>query len=304
MSWQLSLEPEVRTAPACAALKIVIVPRSRDLGGFEVRRVLPSAQRQMVGPFVFFDQMGPAELIAGQGIDVRPHPHIGLATVTYLFDGMIVHRDSLGSVQSIEPGDVNWMTAGSGIVHSERSDPELRKRWEKLFGIQTWVALPKRYEETQPGFTHYAAATLPAIEGEGKSVRVIAGSLFGKTSPVKTLSPLFYADVTLQPGESLSIDPDYEERGVYLVAGSVELAGQPFESGRLLVFSPGESIMVKASSAARMILLGGEPIDGPRYIWWNFVSSSRERIEQAKADWKAGRFAPVPDDSEFIPLPE
>lgn len=304
MSWQLALEPEVSAAPGCEALETVIVPRSRDLGGFEVRRVLPSAQRRMVGPFVFFDQMGPAELIAGQGIDVRPHPHIGLATVTYLFDGTIVHRDSLGSIQSIEPGDVNWMTAGRGIVHSERSDRDLRKRPEKLFGIQTWVALPERYEETDPDFTHYEAARLPVIEGEKKCVRVIVGSLFGKTSPVKTLSALFYADVMLQSGASLALDPEHEERGVYLVAGSVEVAGELFESGRLLVFSPGKSITVKATSAARMVLLGGEPLDGPRYVWWNFVSSSRERIEQAKVDWKAGRFAPVPGDSEFIPLPE
>ncbi len=304
MSWQLALEPEVSAAPGCEALETVIVPRSRDLGGFEVRRVLPSAQRRMVGPFVFFDQMGPAELIAGQGIDVRPHPHIGLATVTYLFDGTIVHRDSLGSIQSIEPGDVNWMTAGRGIVHSERSDRDLRKRPEKLFGIQTWVALPERYEETDPDFTHYEAARLPVIEGEKKCVRVIVGSLFGKTSPVKTLSALFYADVMLQSGASLALDPEHEERGVYLVAGSVEIAGELFESGRLLVFSPGKSITVKATSAARMVLLGGEPLDGPRYVWWNFVSSSRERIEQAKVDWKAGRFAPVPGDSEFIPLPE
>ncbi|MGH8773480.1 MAG: pirin family protein, partial [Burkholderiales bacterium] len=204
----------------------------------------------------------------------------------------------------IEPGDVNWMTAGRGIVHSERSDRDLRKRPEKLFGIQTWVALPERYEETDPDFTHYEAARLPVIEGEKKCVRVIVGSLFGKTSPVKTLSALFYADVMLQSGASLALDPEHEERGVYLVAGSVEVAGELFESGRLLVFSPGKSITVKATSAARMVLLGGEPLDGPRYVWWNFVSSSGERIEQAKADWKAGRFAPVPGDSEFIPLPE
>ena len=304
MSWQPAAEPELSAAPACKALEAVIVPRARDLGGFEVRRVLPSPQRQMVGPFIFFDQMGPAELMPGVGIDVRPHPHIGLATVTYLFDGTIVHRDSLGSLQSIEPGDVNWMTAGRGIVHSERSDPEIRKRREKLFGIQIWIALPKRYEETDPDFTHYEAATLPVIDGEGKIVRVIAGSLFGKTSPVKTLSALFYADATLQLGAGFPIDSEHEERAVYLVDGSVEIAGQRFEPGRLLVFSPGDSIKVKATSTARMILLGGEPMDGPRHIWWNFVSSSRDRIEQAKADWKAGRFAPVPGDAEFIPLPE
>jgi redox-sensitive bicupin YhaK (pirin superfamily) len=304
MSWQPAIEPDLNIAPACKALEAVIVPRARDLGGFEVRRVLPAAQRQMVGPFIFFDQMGPAELMPGRGIDVRPHPHIGLATVTYLFDGTIVHRDSLGSVQSITPGDVNWMTAARGIVHSERSDPEIRKRREKLFGIQIWVALPKRYEETEPDFTHYAAATLPVIDGEGKTIRLIAGSLFGKRSPVKTLSAMFYADAILQPEASLSIQPEHEERAVYLVEGNVEIAGQIFEPGRLLVFSPGDSISVKAINATRILLLGGEPVDGPRHIWWNFVSSSLDRIEQAKANWKAGRFGRVLGDEEFIPLPE
>jgi hypothetical protein len=304
MSWQTAEEPEVRTPPACKALEAVIVPRARDLGGFEVRRVLPSGQRQMVGPFIFFDQMGPAEFLPGRGIDVRPHPHIGLATVTYLFAGTIVHRDSLGVVQSIEPGDVNWMTAGRGIVHSERSNAELRKRRQELYGIQIWVALPKAYEETDPDFAHYAAATLPLIEGEGKSVRVVAGSLFGKTSPVKTFSSLFYADAALQAGASFALGAAHEERAIYLVGGTVEIGGQLFEAGRLLVFSSGDEIVVKAKTAARILLLGGEPTDGPRHIWWNFVSSSRERIEQAKADWKAQRFPVVPGDAEFIPLPE
>src|SRR5215471_18888603 len=194
MSWVAADEPECKQAPACKALENVVVPRPRDLGGFEVRRVLPAAERRSIGPFVFFDQMGPADLVPGKGIDVRPHPHIGLATVTYLFAGSIVHRDSLGSVQTIEPGAVNWMTAGRGIVHSERSDNELRKRRQNLYGIQIWVALPKHYEETDPDFTHYAAESLPVVEGEGKTVRVIAGSAFGKASPVKTLSKLFYAD--------------------------------------------------------------------------------------------------------------
>ena len=304
MSWQTAEEPEVTTPPACKALAAVIVPRPRDLGGFEVRRVLPSGQRQMVGPFIFFDQMGPAEFLPGAGIDVRPHPHIGLATVTYLFAGTIVHRDSLGVVQSIEPGDVNWMTAGRGIVHSERSDLELRKQRRKLYGIQIWVALPKAHEETEPDFAHYAAASLPLIEGEGKSVRVVAGSLFGKTSPVKTFSNLFYADAALQAGAALALGAEHEERAIYLVEGTVEIGGQLFEAGRLLVFSSGDEIAVKASSAARILLFGGEPMDGPRYIWWNFVSSSRERIEQAKGDWKAQRFASVPGETEMIPLPE
>ncbi|TMA57579.1 MAG: pirin family protein [Deltaproteobacteria bacterium] len=304
MSWQSAEEPEATAAPGCKAIETVIVPHPRDIGGFEVRRVLPSLERRSVGPFVFFDQMGPAELMPGSGIDVRPHPHIGLATVTYLFAGTIVHRDSLGSVQSIEPGAVNWMTAGRGIVHSERSDAELRKRRQSLYGIQIWVALPKPHEETAPDFTHYPAASLPVTEGGGRTVRVIAGSLYGKTSPVKTFSSLFYADATLQPSATLSIANEYLERALYLLEGDVELAGQRFSPGRLLVFSSGDEITVKASSTARLLLFGGEPLDGPRHVWWNFVSSSRERIEQAKSDWKAGRFAPVPGDSEFIPLPE
>ena len=287
-----------------SAVERVIEGRPRDLGGFTVRRLLPASGRRTIGPFIFFDHMGPATFVQGAGVDVRPHPHIGLATVTYLFAGSIVHRDSLGSVQAIEPGAVNWMTAGRGVVHSERSDTELRKQRQELYGIQIWVALPKRHEETDPDFTHYAAASLPVIEGEGKSVRVITGSLYGKSSPVKTLSALFYADATLRPGASLVLDNEHDERAIYLLEGTVEMAGQTFEPGRLLVFSSGDSITVKATSATRLLLLGGEPLDGPRYLWWNFVSSSRERIEQAKADWKAGRFAPVPGEVEFIPLPE
>ena len=304
MSWLPAEEPQAKTAPACRALETIVVPRPRDLGGFEVRRALPSAERRNIGPFVFFDQMGPAELEPGSGIDVRPHPHIGLATVTYLFEGTIVHRDSLGSVQAIEPGAVNWMTAGRGIVHSERSDNELRQRRQKLYGLQIWVALPRRYEETDPDFTHYAADLLPQIEGEGKTVRVIAGSLFGRASPVKTFSKLFYGDTVCRPGASLLLNNEYAERGIYLLEGAVDIHGQRFEPGRLLVFSSGDEITIKAVSAARFVLFGGEPLDSPRHLWWNFVSSSRARIEQAKSDWKNGRFAPVPGDSEFIPLPE
>jgi redox-sensitive bicupin YhaK (pirin superfamily) len=304
MSWQSAEEPEVVAPPASKALQHVIVPRPRDLGGFEVRRVLPAPERHNVGPFVFFDQIGPAELAPGAGIDVRPHPHIGLATVTYLFAGTIIHRDSLGTVQAIEPGEVNWMTAGRGIAHSERSDAELRKQREKLYGIQIWVALPKQHEETAPDFTHYEAAALPVIEDDGKTIRLIAGSLFGKQSPVKTFSSLFYEDASLRQGAIVSLENQHEERAIYLLEGNVEIAGQPFEPGRLLVFAPGDVISVKASSAARLLLFGGEPLDGPRHLWWNFVSSSRDRIEQAKGDWKAGRFAPVPGDTEFIPLPE
>ncbi len=304
MSWLPAEEPQRTVAPGCRALESIVVPRPRDIGGFEVRRVLPAAERRNVGPFVFFDQMGPAELAPGSGIDVRPHPHIGLATVTYLLDGTIVHRDSLGSMQSIEPGAVNWMTAGRGIVHSERSDQELRKGRQKIYGIQIWVALPKEHEEMEPEFTHYGAELLPQLEGEGKRVRVIAGSLFGKTSPVKTLSKLFYVDAVLQSEASLLLHNEYQERGIYLLEGSVEIQGQTFEPGRLLVFAPGDDITITAASAARFVLFGGEPLDSPRHVWWNFVSSSRARIERAKADWKSGRFAPVPGDAEFIPLPE
>ena len=304
MSWQAAEEPEVKAPPACRALQNVIVPRPRDIGGFEVRRVLPSSERRNVGPFVFFDQMGPADLAPGQGIDVRPHPHIGLATVTYLFAGTIVHRDSLGTVQAIEPGAVNWMTAGRGIVHSERSDTELRKQRQKLYGIQIWVALPLQHEETEPAFAHYPAGALPVIEGDGKRVRIIAGSQFGKQSPVKTFSRLFYADASLQAEASIALGKEYEERAIYLLEGKVEIGGQAFEPGRLLVFASGDEIAVKAIAPARLLLFGGEPLDGPRHVWWNFVSSSRERIERAKSDWKAGRFVGVPGDAEFIPLPE
>ena len=304
MSWLPAEEPQAKTVPACKALQSIVVPRPRDIGGFHVRRVLPSLERRNVGPFVFFDQMGPAEFAPGAGIDVRPHPHIGLATVTYLLEGTIIHRDSLGTVQSIEPGAVNWMTAGRGIVHSERSDHELRKSRHKLYGIQIWVALPLKYEESEPDFTHYSADLLPQIEGEGKTVRVIAGSLFGKASPVKSFSKLFYGDAVLRAEAAIVLDNEYEERGIYLLEGNVEIDRQRFEAGRLLVFSSGDEITIKARAASRLVLFGGEPLDSPRHVWWNFVSSSRERMEQAKADWQAGRFAPVPGDSEFIPLPE
>lgn len=290
-------------------LDTVVVTRVRDLvGGFKVGRVLPSARRRMVGPFIFFDQMGPEILSAGRGLDVAPHPHIGLATVTYLFEGELLHRDSLGSVQVITPGEVNWMTAGGGIAHSERTPQEARASGSNLFGIQSWVALPKRYEESAPGFTHHGSDELPVVEGEGKRVRLIAGSLFGARSPVETLSEMFYADVRLAEGARLTVPAAHEERAAYVVGGRVKLPddGGEFGAGRLLVFKPGAPITLSApeSSEARLMLLGGEPMDGPRHIWWNFVSSSSERIEQAKQDWKAGRFAPVPEETEIIPLPE
>jgi hypothetical protein len=290
-------------------LETVVVTRVRDLvSGFKVRRALPSVRRRMVGPFIFLDQMGPEILGAGRGLDIAPHPHIGLATVTYLFEGELMHRDSLGTVQPIRPGAVNWMTAGRGIAHSERTPQEMRPSGSHLFGIQSWVALPQRDEETEPAFAHHEERELPVVEGEGKRVRVIAGALYGARSPVRTLSEMFYADVSLAEGAYLPLSSEHEERAAYVVAGAVELSqdGGRFDAGQLLVFKPGEEITLSAagSSPARLMLLGGEPMDGRRHIWWNFVSSSGERIEQAKADWKAGRFAPVPDETERIPLPE
>ncbi len=302
MSRQPTKEPE---AAAPGAIEITIVPRRRDLGdGFEVRRVLPFAKRRMVVPFIFLDVMGPTQFAAGRGLDVRPHPHIGLATVTYLFDGEILHRDSLGNVQPIRAGEVNWMTAGRGIAHSERTDPALRAKGTSLFGVQSWVALPRDAEETAPGFSHHPKATLPLIEGEGKIVRLIAGSLFGKTAPVEVLSPMFYADASLGATARLALPAEHEERAALLVDGSVKLGEASFAPGQLLVFAPKAGIVLTAPKGARLMLLGGAPLDGPRHIWWNFVSSSKERIEAAKADWKAGRFQPVSGDSDFIPLPE
>lgn len=291
-----------------AALETVITTRARDLvEGFKVRRALPSARRRMVGPFIFLDQMGPEMLRGGKGLDVAPHPHIGLATVTYLFQGELLHRDSLGTVRPIRPGEVNWMTAGSGIAHSERTPPELRQTASELFGIQSWVALPTRDEETAPAFAHHPADELPIIEGEGARARIIAGALYGARSPVRTLSEMFYADITLAAGARLPVPASYEERAAYVVAGAVELVpeGVTFDTGQLLIFKPQEEIVLRAAVAshARLMLLGGAPLDGARHIWWNFVSSSKERIEQAKEDWRAGRFAPVPDETEFIPLP-
>ena len=303
MSWQPSVEPDA-AAPACPGLELVIVPRSRDIGGFTVRRALPSARRRMVGPFVFLDQMGPTVFPVGAGLDVRPHPHIGLATLTYLFEGEILHRDSLGSVQAIRPGDVNGMTAGRGIVHSERTPGGLRETGGPAFGIQSWIALPKAHEETAPAFVHHGKAQLPVIEGEGATVRLIVGTLYGARSPVATFSPTVYADVRLAADARLPFPPDYEERAVYVAEGAVEVAGDAFEAPQLLVFRAGDAIDLKALGGARLILLSGEPMDGPRHIWWNFVSSSTERIEQAKADWRAGRFPGVPGETEFIPLPD
>src|SRR5262245_8191487 len=303
MSWQPAGDPKPGDRFSCEAIETLIVPRSRDLGSFEVRRALPSSQRQMVGPFIFFDQMGPGEFFLGIGMDVRPHPQFGLSTVTYLFTGGIMHRDSLGTVLPIRPGELNWMTAGRGIAHSERTPPELRKG-SKLFGIQSWVALSQSDEERMPDFTHYDATELPVIAGDGTTARVIAGSLYGKASPVKTSSPMFYADVMLTAAASLPLDPEYDERAIYTIEGEIEIGGNAFRPGAMLVFRPGDRITIRATTDARFMMLGGETMDGPRYLWRNFVSSRKERIDQAKADWKQARFASVPGDEEFIPLPE
>jgi redox-sensitive bicupin YhaK (pirin superfamily) len=297
-------DPTIGDRLSCEAIEQVIVPRARDIGGFSVRRALPSIGRKMVGPFIFFDQMGPAEFLLGQGIDVRPHPHIGLSTVTYLFDGEIMHRDSLGTALPIRPGAVNLMTAGRGIVHSERTAPELRTAPQKLFGIQTWLALPKTHEEIAPDFVHHTADELPVIRGEGKRVRLIMGSAYGETSPVRFPHETLYAEAMLAPGAVLPFDAEMDERAIYVVSGEIDIAGDSFGAGQLLVFKPGDRISVLALSNARLMLIGGEPMDGPRHIWWNFVHSSKDRIDQAKAEWKTGRFDTVPGDAEeFIPLP-
>ena len=275
----------------------------RDIGGFAVRRVLPSVPKQMIGPFIFFDHMGPARLPPGEGLDVRPHPHIGLATVTYLFEGEILHRDSLGSVQPIRPGDVNWMTAGRGIAHSERTPPELRRHGAGVHGIQTWVALPRASEEVEPSFFHHPRASLPVVEPPGAEVRVIAGHAFGVRSPVAVFTDTLYATAELEPGASLALPPEHEERGVYVVEGNVTIGDTGVEPGQLAVLASGNEVEIRAPFSATLMLLGGAKMDGPRFIWWNFVSSSKERIERAKDDWRGDRFGQIPGETERIPLP-
>jgi redox-sensitive bicupin YhaK (pirin superfamily) len=305
MSFSPGPDPAPGDAAAGDAIDLVIVPRSVDLGGLAVRRALTHVKRRMVGPFIFFDHFGPVEFRAGQGIDVRPHPHIGLATVSFLFDGEIMHRDSLGSAAAIHPGDVNLMTAGRGIVHSERTAPDHRAGGERLHGVQLWLAMPAGDEEIAPTFAHHDQAELPVVAGDGKIVRVVIGSLYGKRSPVPTLCDTIFADAPLTPGAVLPIDAQAEERALYVAAGEIDIGNDRFAAGRLLVLRPGDPMTVTAASEARVILVGGAAMDGPRHIWWNFVSSRKERIEQAKADWKLGRFDSVPgDEAEFIPLPE
>ncbi len=306
MSFFPGQDPQAGDAYSCDAIAHVVVPRTVDLGdGFAVRRALPSARSRMVGPFIFFDHFGPAEFRAGAGLDVRPHPHIGLSTVTYLFDGEIMHRDSLGTALAIRPGEINWMTAGRGIVHSERTDSALRTTGSPIHGLQMWVALPAANEEIAPGFAHHATGEFPIVEDGGKTVRVVVGSLYGAASPVPVLHETMFGDFTLKAGTSVPIDTAHEERAIYVLDGTIDIAGDRFEPGRLLVFKPGDKVTVTATTDAHFVLVGGAPMDGPRHIWWNFVSSRKERIEEAKADWKAGHFDKVPgDEIEFIPLPD
>jgi redox-sensitive bicupin YhaK (pirin superfamily) len=285
-------------------LETVLSGHARDVDGFSALRVLPALTRKHLGPFVFFDHLGPSVLPAGRGLDVRPHPHIGLATVTYVIEGEILHRDSLGFEQAIRPGAVNWMTSGRGIVHSERTSAALRESGSGLHVAQLWVALPRSDEEMEPEFHHHPAETLPEFELGGVVVRVLAGSAYGRVSPVRIFSPLFYAEAAMPAGTSLSLPEEHEQRGVYVLNGALSHAGEPLEARSLAIFKTGRTPTVRAEAESRILLLGGAPPDGPRYIEWNFVSSSLERIEQAKRAWQAGQFPKVPgDEVEFIPLP-
>jgi redox-sensitive bicupin YhaK (pirin superfamily) len=296
--------------PACLdlsseAIELVIDARPRDLGGFIVRRALPSARRRLIGPWIFLDQMGPTELPLGTGLDVRPHPHIGIATVTYLFAGEIDHRDSLGTLQTIRPGDVNWMLAGRGIVHSERSGSAVRKTGVRLHGLQSWLALPLEHELDEPRFEHHPAATIPRLKRDGTELEVVLGSAYGVSSPVAALSPTLYVHARLEAGATLAIDDSHRERAIYVVEGSLGCDGHTFEAGALIVLRPQAHAQVRANAACRLMLLGGATLSGERHIYWNFVSSSEERIARAKDDWKNARFPKVPgDEQEFTPLPE
>ena len=305
MSFFPADDPEPGNAAAADAIDLIVVPNLKDIGGFDVRRALPTARRRMVGPFIFFDRMGPAILRPGMAMDVRPHPHIGLSTVTYLFDGHIRHRDSLGSEMVIAPGDVNLMTAGRGIVHSERTPEEMRGDPMAVSGLQTWLALPDGQEEIDPGFATTLSADLPETEGDGIRLRLVMGSLHGMTSPVHQHHETLYADLRLEPGATFPVTADAEERALYVLSGEVEIDGQSFPSDRLIVLKPGVPVTVSSARGAHAMLFGGASLGSKRFIWWNFVSSSRERIEQAKEEWKTGRFDIVPgDEEEFIPLPE
>ena len=300
MSYHTANEPTCTGTDG--AIELIITPRVKDLGGFSVRRVLPSRDRRMVGPFIFFDHMGPAEFPPGEGIQVRPHPHIGLATVTYLFEGEILHRDSLGFVQPIQPGAVNLMTAGRGIVHSERASNDLDAT-SRLHGIQSWMALPADQEEREPAFLHYSEDTLPEFDVEDVSVRVIIGEAYGRTSPVMSYSPTLYLDCRLPKGTELALPQSCPELAAYVVTGDVQIDQQTYADGTMAIVCPGSPARLIAREDSHVIVIGGDPV-GDRHIWWNFVSSSKEQIDQAKAAWREMQFELVPGDDEFIPLPE
>jgi redox-sensitive bicupin YhaK (pirin superfamily) len=287
-----------------ASIKAILKPHVRDIGNLAVRRVLPAMAARLVGPFIFFDHMGPAAFAPGTGLDVRPHPHIGLATVTYLFEGALMHRDSIGSVQKIVPGDVNWMTAGRGIVHSERTPDEDRARGATIHGIQTWVALPLEHEDAEPSFAHHAAATLPQIERNGVTLRVIAGTAFGAASPAATFSGTLYVAAHFAPGSALALEPEHDERGVYLVDGDLTVDGEPLDAEHMAVLAEGETVTLASARGATVMLLGGERLAGERFIEWNFVASSREKIERAKDAWTHQQMGQVAGETEWIPLPE
>lgn len=305
MSWMPCSKPEAGIHECPPAIEMEIVPRSHDIGGFEVQRALPFKNKRMVGPFIFWDQMGPGEFVTGNGIDVRPHPHIGLSTVTYLFTGTMDHKDSLGTDMRITPGDVNLMTAGKGIVHSERTGQDIRKAPHSLFGIQSWLAQPKSHEQGDCDFTHIGKADLPHFSANGITGRVIMGEFQGLKSPAPMQWDTLYVDCALETGKRIEIPATTEERALYLLQGSVEFANITYESGRMLVLAPGETVTLKANETTRLLILGGATMDGPRKIWWNFVASDNEIMEQAKQDWKEKRFPIVPgDEEEFIPLPD
>ena len=292
------------TSTASSPIAMVLKPHTKDLGGFEVQRLLPSLDAPMVGPFIFFDHFGPAIFAPGGGVAVRPHPHIGLATVTYLLEGAMMHRDSLGTVQRIEPGDVNWMTAGVGIVHSERTSPEDRASGHRLHGLQTWIALPKAHEQDEPSFAHHEATSLPTIALPGVTMRVIAGTAFGRRSPAPTFSPTFYVAVEMEAGSAFDLHPEHEERGIYAIDGEILIAGEALATHHMAVLRSWSTARIEARSRAVLVLLGGSKMDGERLIWWNFVASSRALIDSASARWRERDFPPVPGETEFIPLPD
>ncbi len=290
--------------PGAPGVETVLLPRTHDIGGFEVRRALPAKERQMVGPFIFFDQMGPGEFLTGAGVDVRPHPHIGLSTVTYLFEGEILHRDSLGSVQPIRPGEVNWMVAGRGIVHSERAPEARRGGPARMHGLQVWVGLPRAHEEAEPSFVHVAAPEVPVHEAPGARLAIVAGDAWGLRSTVPVASRTLYAVGTLEAGASVAMPADHVERALYVVEGTVALDGTVVPAGRLAAVEPGAPALLRASGAARIAVFGGDPLDGPRFVWWNFVSSDRARIDAAKSRWRDDAFPPIDGETERIPLPD